>query len=156
MTQPHKTASGTVSESPLVLTDVVTDDGTVGHSIIFTYAVAGLKPTADLIKNLEPFVKGEPLTPIEIADRFAKHFRLLGMQGLVAMAVAGIDMALWDALSRSHNRPILARAVRTAGSREQRSSYILANWLAAWACPSDTGITFRYRTFSLLRLRSAE
>jgi hypothetical protein len=37
------------------------------------------------------------------------------------------------------------------------SSYILANWLTAlacyWGCPSDTGITFRYRTFSLLRLR---
>src|SRR6266481_4077515 len=63
MAPPHKTASGTISESPLVLTDIVADDGTVGHSMIFTYAVAALKPTADLIKNLESFVKGEPLAP---------------------------------------------------------------------------------------------
>ena len=70
MAQPHKTASGTISESPLVLTDIVTDDGTVGHSMIFTYAVAALKPTADLIKNLESFVKGEPLAPAEITDKF--------------------------------------------------------------------------------------
>jgi len=28
MVEPHKTASGTISESPLVLTDIVTDDGT--------------------------------------------------------------------------------------------------------------------------------
>jgi mandelate racemase len=55
MAQPHKTASGAISESPLVLTDIVADDGTTGHSMIFTYAVAALKPTADLIKNLEPF-----------------------------------------------------------------------------------------------------
>jgi mandelate racemase len=69
----------------LVLTDIVADDGTVGHSMIFTYAVAALKPTADLIKNLESFVKGEPLAPAEIADKFVKRFRLLGLQGLIAM-----------------------------------------------------------------------
>jgi mandelate racemase len=47
MAEPHKTASGTISESPLLLTDIVTDDGTTGHSMIFTYTVAALKPTAD-------------------------------------------------------------------------------------------------------------
>jgi mandelate racemase len=104
---PHQTVSGTISESPLVLTDITMDDGTVGHSIIFTYSVAALKPTADLIKNLEAFVKGEPLAPAEIAERLAKRFRLLGMQGLVAMAAAAIDMALWDALARSHNTSLV-------------------------------------------------
>ena len=37
MEYPHQTASGAVSESPLVLTDVVTDDGARGHGIVFTY-----------------------------------------------------------------------------------------------------------------------
>jgi mandelate racemase len=105
--QPHKTASGTISESPLVLTDIVADDGTVGHSMIFTYAVAALKPTADLIKNLESCVKGEPLAPAEIADKFVKRFRLLGLQELIAMAVAAIDMALWNALARSHKTSLV-------------------------------------------------
>jgi mandelate racemase len=115
MEQPHQTASGTISESPLVLTDVTTDDGTVGHSMIFTYAVAALKPTADLIKNLEPFLKGEALAPTEITDRLGRRFRLLGLQGLVGMAVAAIDMALWDALARSHNTSL----VRLLGSTEK-------------------------------------
>jgi mandelate racemase len=115
MAQPHKTASGTISESPLVLTDIFADNGTVGHSMIFTYAVAALKPTADLIKNLESFVKDEPLAPAEIADKFAKRFRLLGLQGLIAMAVAAIDMALWDALARSHNTSL----VRLLGATEK-------------------------------------
>jgi mandelate racemase len=79
---------GTISESPLVLTDVVAEDGTTGHSMIFTDAGAALKPTADLFKKLEPTVKGELLTPIEMANRLAKRFRLLGLQGLVAMAVS--------------------------------------------------------------------
>ena len=58
MTHPHRTAGGVISESPLVLTDVLTDDGIVGHSLVFTYTTAALKPTADLIQNLEPLVVG--------------------------------------------------------------------------------------------------
>lgn len=115
MQQPHQTTSGTISESPLVLTDVTTEDGTVGHSMIFTYTVAALRPTADLIRNLESLVKGEALAPAEMTDRLAKRFRLLGMQGLVAMAVAAVDMALWDALARSHSTSL----VRLLGGTEK-------------------------------------
>jgi mandelate racemase len=99
---PHRTASGVLTESPLVLTDVICDDGPSGHSLIFTYTAAALKPTADLIRNLGELIAGEALAPAAIADRFAARFRLLGMQGLVGMAVAAIDMALWDALARTH------------------------------------------------------
>ena len=42
MTEPHRTASGVITESPLVLTDAVTDTGIRGRSMIFTYtAVPG-------------------------------------------------------------------------------------------------------------------
>jgi len=34
MTEPHRTASGVVTELPLMLTDVVTDAGINGHSLI--------------------------------------------------------------------------------------------------------------------------
>ena len=115
MDPPHRTASGTVTESPLVLTDVFTGDGTVGHSIIFTYTAAALKPTAELIANLGELIVGEELAPAAISDKFAARFRLLGMQGLVGMAVAGIDMALWDALARTHNTSI----VRLLGGMEK-------------------------------------
>ncbi|MGO9397139.1 MAG: enolase C-terminal domain-like protein [Xanthobacteraceae bacterium] len=107
MQQPHQTAGGTFSESPLVLTDVHTDNGVVGHSVVFTYTPAALKPTAELIRNLETLVKGEPLAPIEIEQKLAKRFRLLGTQGLVGMALSAIDMALWDALARSHGTSLV-------------------------------------------------
>lgn len=103
MQEPHRTASGIVGESPLVLTDVVTNQGLTGHSIVFTYTAAALGPTADLIRSLEPLLKGEPLAPVEIERKLARRFRLLGTQGLVGMALAAIDMALWDALARTHD-----------------------------------------------------
>src|SRR5712691_4234519 len=102
MQHPHQTASGVVSESPLVLTDAITEDGVLGHSVVFTYTSAALKPTAELIQNLETLIKGDALAPAEIGQKLAKRFRLLGPQGLAA-----IDMALWDALARCHNTSLV-------------------------------------------------
>jgi mandelate racemase len=107
MAHPHQTAGGTVSESPLVLTDITIEDGVVGHSVVFTYTPAALKPTADLIRGLEPLIKGEFLAPAEIEQKLSKRFRLLGTQGLVGIALSAIDMALWDALARSHGVPLV-------------------------------------------------
>jgi mandelate racemase len=106
MAEPHQTASGTVAESPLVLTDVVTDGGVVGHSMTFTYTPAALKPTAELIRNVAALIHNDPLAPAEVAQKLLKRFRLVGTQGLVGMALAGIDMALWDALARVHGLPL--------------------------------------------------
>jgi mandelate racemase len=115
MAEAHQTASGVITESPLVLTDVITDTGISGHSMVFTYTAAALKPTAELIQNCEALVKGEALAPAEIEQKLAKRFRLLGTQGLVGMALAAIDMALWDALARVHS----VRLVRLLGGVEK-------------------------------------
>jgi mandelate racemase len=103
---PHRTASGVITESPLVLTDVATEEGVTGRSVVFTYTRAALKPTADLIRGMEALVKGEPAAPVEIERRLVKRFRLLGTQGLVGMAIAAIDMALWDAAARHAGRSL--------------------------------------------------
>jgi len=115
MARPHQTAGGTISESPLILTDITTEDGIVGHSVVFTYTAAALKPTADLIRNIEPLILGEQVAPAELEQKLAKRFRLLGTQGLVGIALSAIDMALWDALARSHAVPL----VRMLGGSEK-------------------------------------
>jgi mandelate racemase len=107
MTEPHKTASGVITESPLVLTDAITDTGISGHSMVFTYTPAALRPTAELIKNCQELVQGEALAPSDIEQKLTKRFRLLGTQGIVGMALAAIDMALWDALARVHDMPLV-------------------------------------------------
>ena len=59
-------------------------------------------PTADLVRNLEGHVCGEPLSPLHVEQKLSGRFRLLGTQGLVGIALAAIDMAIWDALARTH------------------------------------------------------
>ena len=115
MSEPHRTASGEITESPLVLTDVVTDAGVRGHSMVFTYAAAALQPTAELIRNIGSMVVGDTLAPIEIESKLARRFRLLGTQGLVQMALSALDMAVWDALARTHAVPL----VRLLGGTEK-------------------------------------
>lgn len=108
LAQPHRTASGVVAASPLVLLTVTADNGVQGHSITFTYTPAALKPTADLMQAMEPLVAGQALAPAAVGEQLQARFRLLGTQGLVGMALAGIDMALWDALARAHGLPLHA------------------------------------------------
>jgi mandelate racemase len=106
MAEPHRTASGVITESPLVLVDLETADGVVGRSFVFTYTVAALKPLAELVANLEPLVRGQPLAPQAITRGLLGRFKLLGTHGLVGMAISAIDMAAWDALARSRELPL--------------------------------------------------
>src|SRR5580704_15091825 len=106
MPHPHRTASGVVTESPLVLLTVQTDQGIAGYSMTFTYTAAVLQPVADLMRNIAPLIVGDALAPADVEQKLARRFRLLGTQGLVGMALAGIDMALWDALARLHEVPL--------------------------------------------------
>ena len=144
--EPHRTASGVVAESPLVLTDLITDGGVSGHSLVFTYTPAALKPAAELIRNCEPLVKGEALAPAELEQKLARRFRLLGTQGLVGMALAAIDMGLWDALARAHGLPLVrllggaARPVRCYGAVGYDGAEGCARAAERWAARGFTGI----------------
>jgi mandelate racemase len=100
MAEPHRTATGIITVSPLVLVDLEASSGAVGHSMVFTYTAAALKPVAEFAANLEPLVVGQPLAPAALTRGLLARFRLLGAHGLVGMAISGIDMAAWDALAR--------------------------------------------------------
>jgi mandelate racemase len=146
MTAPHRTASGEITESSLVLTDVVTDAGVRGHSMVFTYTPAALKPTAELITNIGSLIVGDDLAPIDIEQKLARRFRLLGTQGLVQMALAAIDMALWDALARLHAVPLVRllgateRPVRAYAAVGYDGAQGSARVAEAWAAQGFTGV----------------
>ena len=146
MAEPHRTAGGVISESPLVLTDIVTDCGVTGHSMVFTYTPAALQPTAELLRNLEPLVQGQLLAPAAIEQELARRFRLLGAQGLVGIALAAIDMALWDALARVHELPLLQllggqqKPVRAYGAVGYDGASESARIAERWAERGFTGI----------------
>jgi mandelate racemase len=105
--QPIRTAVGTIPSAPLVLIDVVTDQGITGRSYIFGYTPAALAPLVRLIDEIAPELKGKSVVPIERMRDFDLRFRLIGWQGLVGMVISGLDMAFWDAVARSLDQPVV-------------------------------------------------
>lgn len=105
---PHKTASGTLEVAPLVLIDIDAEDGITGSAYVFAYTPVAMTPLADLTRAISESLAGETCDPQTINDLLDARFRLLGNQGLVAMAIASIDMALWDAAAKRKGLPLCA------------------------------------------------
>ena len=96
---PVRTASGHVTEAPLLLIDLATEEGIVGRSYLFGYHAFTLAPLRELVVALGEIVKGDALAPVELDNKMRARMTLFGTRGLQGIAVAGIDMAAWDALA---------------------------------------------------------
>ena len=105
--RPVKNAFGVIDAAPLVLIDVETDQGVTGHSYIFAYAKLTLKPLVHLIEEIGRELIGKPVAPYDLMAAMDAKFRLLSWQGLVGMAVSGLDMAYWDALGQVAGKPVV-------------------------------------------------
>lgn len=106
MRLPLQTSGGTIEVAPLVLIDLVTGQGVTGSTYLFCYTPLALKPVVALLTDLGEALQGDPVVPLELERRLHGRFRLLGAKGIVAMALAGIDMAAWDALARAQELPL--------------------------------------------------
>ena len=103
---PVRTASGHVTQAPLLLIDLATDEGVVGRSYLFGYHAFTLGPLRELVLALGEIVKGDELAPVEVDRKLRARMTLFGTRGLQGMAVAGIDMAAWDALAVAAGVPL--------------------------------------------------
>jgi mandelate racemase len=104
---PLETASAEIRSAPLVLVDLMTEEGVTGHSYAFCVTPLALVPLARLVSNLGPLIEGDAVAPLEIEQKLHDGFRLLGPQGLAGMAMAAIDVAAWDALAKAHELPLV-------------------------------------------------
>lgn len=101
LARPVETASGVMTTTPLVLVDVRTAEGVPGRSYVRCYTPLALDPLVRLLRKVGALLAGSPAAPAVVAERLHRRFRLVGPQGLTGMAMAGIDMALWDARARA-------------------------------------------------------
>jgi mandelate racemase len=107
MARPVKNAFGVIDVAPLILIDVVTDQGITGRSYLFVYSKITLKPFVHLVEEIGRDLVGKPVVPFDLMAAMDAKFRLLGWQGLVGMAVAGLDMAFWDILGQAAGKPVV-------------------------------------------------
>jgi len=107
MTRPLQTSTGSITRVPFVLVDLVTSSGATGRGYLFCITPLALKATVAMLDDLASLVVGQPLAPHDIAQMLDKRFTLLGNTGILSMAIAGIDMAAWDALAIEAGMPLV-------------------------------------------------
>jgi mandelate racemase len=101
------TSRGTVRAAPLLLVDLETHEGITGHAYLFCYVRAAAKAMIAMLEEVERLVKDRALEPQPLWDELARRFTLIGVQGIVRMALSGFDVAAWDALARAAGVPLV-------------------------------------------------
>ena len=62
--RPIRTASGAIEASPLLLLDVLTEQGVTGSAYLFAYTPLMLGPLQALLAQLTPLLRGQPVVPV--------------------------------------------------------------------------------------------
>jgi mandelate racemase len=103
---PLGTSAAIVTSAPLLLIDLETREGVVGHSYLFCYRDSGARAIDAVLHEAVDLVSGQPVVPADIDHFLSRRYALLGVSGVVRMALAAIDIALWDALAIAANMPL--------------------------------------------------
>ena len=106
MTHALGTSAARVTEAPLLLIDLETEEGITGRTYLFCYRPSGARAIALLLHDAISLIKGEPARPACLAAKLMRTFALLGVTGTVRMALSGLDTAMWDALARAAAVPL--------------------------------------------------
>lgn len=107
MKRPLTTSTGVVSSATLLLIDLETDAGVVGRSYLFSLGRHNLAPIAKLVEAMAEMVAGDEVAPFDLERKLRARYALLGVHNIVIFAMAGIDMAAWDAYAQSLNQPLV-------------------------------------------------
>jgi mandelate racemase len=110
MTYVLGTSRGRITKAPLLLIDVETSEGVTGRAYLWSYFRQAMPAIASILSAIEERTSGERVDPEALWAMLSERFALIGVQGIVRMAMAGFDVACWDALAVASKLP-LARLV---------------------------------------------
>lgn len=100
------TSAAAVRSAPLLLVDLETEEGVTGRSYLFCYLPAAAPAITTILAEVLNTVKGDAVTPAELWAKLYKRFTLIGVQGIVRMAMSAFDVACWDALAVAAGQPL--------------------------------------------------
>jgi mandelate racemase len=118
--RPVVSKVGHFNEWPLILIDLYTNEGVVGRSYLEPYLKNAARSIIPILENLGASWTGKPLAPVHQFEMNRRSLNLLGYEGIAMIAVAGLDMAIWDALAKAAGLPL---AVLLGGTLEPVPAY---------------------------------
>ena len=113
--RPVVSRVGLFREWPLILIDLYTNEGVVGHSYLEPYLKQSMRYIIPAIEDLAAAAKGMPIAPFDSYRRGIGSLHLVGREGVSLIAVSGLDMAMWDAMAKAADMPLAAYLGGTVG-----------------------------------------
>ncbi|MCY4098175.1 MAG: hypothetical protein OXF40_07930 [Rhodospirillales bacterium] len=106
LNRPVVAKIATITDWPLILIDLKTEEGVVGRAYLEPYIVKSMNYLVPALRDMGTMLKGQKLAPTEIYETARKSLHFVGYEGMTMIAVSGIDMAAWDALARAAGLPL--------------------------------------------------
>ncbi|MEE3288441.1 MAG: enolase C-terminal domain-like protein, partial [Pseudomonadota bacterium] len=95
-----------IEQWPLILIDLHTREGITGRAYLEPYVPKSMKYLIPALNDLAELFHGQPVAPVDMYDQARRSLHFVGYEGLAMIAVAGFDMAAWDALARAADQPL--------------------------------------------------
>lgn len=130
--RPVVSKVGVFHDWPLILIDLYTKEGIVGHSYLEPYLKQSARYIVPAILDLAEAAKGQPVAPFDVFRRGVGSLHLIGREGVSLIAVSGLDIAAWDALAKAASMPL---AVFLGGTIGPVPAY---NSKGLWLTPLET------------------
>jgi mandelate racemase len=113
--RPVVSKVGLFRDWPLILIDLYTNEGVLGHSYLEPYLKQSARYIVPAIQDLAEAAKGQPVAPFDAYRRGVGSLHLIGREGVSLIAVSGLDMAMWDALAKAAEVPLAVYLGGTVG-----------------------------------------
>jgi mandelate racemase len=118
--RPVVSKVGLFQEWPLILIDLYTNEGVIGRSYLEPYLKHSSRYIIPAIEDLIAAQIGKQLAPLDSFQASRRSLNLGGYEGVTMIAVAGLDMAIWDALAKAAGRPLAIMLRRRFGQGSKR------------------------------------
>jgi mandelate racemase len=142
----------TITDWPLILIDLYTEQGIVGRSYLEPYTSKVIKYLIPALHDFGEMLKGHVIAPTELYELARKSLHFVGYQGLSMIAVSGLDMAAWDALAKACGVPLCLLLAGSVGPVKAYNSNGL--WLQEPAVVAAEAVALRHEGgFTGLKLR---
>src|SRR3989442_2713481 len=113
--RPVVSKVGLFRDWPMILIDLYTSEGVVGHSYLEPYLKQSMRYIIAAIEDLADAAKGQPVAQFDGYRRGIGSLHLVGREGVSLIAVSGLDMAAWDALAKAADMRLAVSLGGTVG-----------------------------------------
>ena len=113
--RPIKAKIAYIKEWPILLIDLYTNEGIVGRSYLQPYIGKSLKYISSIIDDFNEVLQNKKLAPYDNFELMRQSLHFIGYEGLSITAVSGVDMAIWDAVSKAASQPLCCYLGGTVG-----------------------------------------